>query len=232
MEEQPSTADQQPQDNQPEQQDAPNLSPATEGEKRSLDSLAEALKSAAGMVSPEEEAKKKLEALEDEKAQLHDKIMRAAAEVENTRRRAERDRQDAVKFAVTNFARDLVSVYENLSRASQSITDEARQADSGLNNLATGVEMTLKELQQAFTRQHIARIDPTGQPFDPNYHQAMSRIETNEHPEGTVIQMLQAAYTIHDRLLQPAMVMVAKQPSDDTNSADTTPDANHVDTKA
>lgn len=167
--------------------------------------------------------------LEAENAALRDKALRAVADAENTRRRAEREQRDASRFAVTNFARDLISVYENLNRATASISEEARKADAQLGNLAMGVDLTLGELQQVFAKHHIERIDPTGQPYDHNLHQAMSKIETTEHPEGTVVQVLQAAYRLHDRLLQPALVAVATAPS--AGSATEEP-GGHVDTQA
>jgi molecular chaperone GrpE len=168
----------------------------------------------------------KIAELEAEKAELQDKLLRIAAESENIRRRAERDVQEGSKFAITNFARDLVSVFENLHRATTSITDEMRESSQHFANLAMGVQMTLKEMEKVFAKQKIIRIDPTGEPFNHQLHQAMTKIEDASKPEGTIVQVFQAAYTIHDRLLQPALVAVATAPSQPEA------DINHVDTQA
>jgi molecular chaperone GrpE len=150
-----------------------------------------------------------LEEKEAEIAVLKDQALRALAETENTRRRAERELQDMSKYAVTGFARDLVSVLENLQRALDSIPAQMKEAQPAVANLAVGVEMTLKELLAAFNKQSIQRIDPMGQKFDHNFHQAVAQIDTPDAPAGTVVQVLQAGYVIHDRLLRPAMVGVA-----------------------
>jgi molecular chaperone GrpE len=160
-----------------------------------------------------ENAIRALQALLDDKdkelAAMKDQALRALAETENTRRRAERELSDMSKYAVTGFARDLVSVVENLQRASDSIPPELKEAQPAVASLATGVEMTLKELLAVFERQGIKRIDPLGQKFDHNLHQAVAQIDTPDAEPGTVVQVLQAGYVIHDRLLRPAMVGVA-----------------------
>lgn len=150
-----------------------------------------------------------IESKEAEIAALKDQALRALAETENTRRRAERELADMSKYAVTGFARDLVSVLENLQRAVDSIPAEMKEAQPAVANLAIGVEMTLKELLGVFNRQGIERLDPMGQKFDHNYHQAIAQIDTPDAEAGTVVQVLQAGYKIHDRLLRPAMVGVA-----------------------
>ncbi len=154
-----------------------------------------------------------LQALLDQKeadlAAMKDQALRALAEVENTRRRSERELADMSKYAVTNFAKDLVNVLENLQRATDAIPPELRANQPAVASLATGVEMTLKELLTTFERYGIVRIDPMGQKFDHNYHQAVAQIDTPGAEAGTVVQVLQAGYTIHDRLLRPAMVAVA-----------------------
>lgn len=160
-----------------------------------------------------EAAIRALQALLDDKdkelATLKDQALRALADAENTRRRAEREVGDMSKYAVSSFARDLVSVIENLQRAVESIPDDLKQSQPAVGNLAIGVEMTLKELLGIFERQGIKRIDPLGQKFDHNFHQAVAQIDTPDAEPGTVVQVLQAGYIIHDRLLRPAMVGVA-----------------------
>lgn len=154
-----------------------------------------------------------LQALLDDKerelATMKDQALRAMAETENTRRRAERELADMNKYAITGFARDLVSVLENLQRATDAIAPDLRQSQPAVGSLATGVEMTLKELLNTFERHGIKRIDPMGQKFDHNYHQAVAQIESADAEPGTVVQVLAAGYAIHDRLLRPAMVGVA-----------------------
>jgi molecular chaperone GrpE len=150
-----------------------------------------------------------LEAKESELAAMKDQALRALAEAEKTRRRAERELADMSKYAVTGFARDLVGVIENLQRAVDSIPPDLKESQPAVANLAVGVEMTLSELLGIFNRQGIKRIDPMGQKFDHNFHQAVAQIETPDAEAGTVVQVLQAGYVIHDRLLRPAMVGVA-----------------------
>lgn len=150
-----------------------------------------------------------LQEKEEELAAAKDQTLRALAEVENTRRRGEREIADIAKYAVTGFARDLVSVIENLQRAMEAIPDELKQAQPAVATLATGVEMTMNELLSIFERHGIKRLNPMGQKFDHNFHQAVAQIDTPDTPAGTVVQVLQAGYTIHDRLLRPAMVGVA-----------------------
>ena len=150
-----------------------------------------------------------IEQKDAELAALKDQALRALAETENTRRRGERELADMSKYAVTGFARDLVSVLENLQRAVDSIPAEMKEKEQAVANLAIGVEMTVKELLGVFNRQRIERIDPMGQKFDHNFHQAIAQIDTPDAEAGTVVQVLQAGYKIHDRLLRPAMVGVA-----------------------
>lgn len=147
----------------------------------------------------------------EEYEKMRDQWLRAVAETENVRKRAERDQQEMSKFAVSGFARDMVSVLENLIRASESIPKEERKENQLLNTLAEGVDLTLNELLSIFERHKIKRIDPMGEKFDHNYHQAVAQVETADSPPGTVVQVVQAGYILHDRLLRPAMVAVSKQ---------------------
>jgi molecular chaperone GrpE len=169
--------------------------------------------------SPEDRIAK----LEAEVASLKDQLLRAMAETENTRRRAQRDREDASKFAVSSFAKELVSVADNLRRALDAVPAEGREQDEMLKGLAVGVEATERQLFAAFDRAGIKKLDPAGEPFDPNFHQVMFEIENTGKAAGTVVQVLQPGYTIHGRLLREAMVGVAK--GGDAGGQ-------HVDTKA
>ena len=147
---------------------------------------------------------------ESEIARLKDQLLRTAAEGENMRRRFQRDQEETAKYAVTGFARELVNVIENLQRASQSIPPDLRDEHEVLKNLGDGVDMTMRELLNVFERHGIVRIDPLGQKFDHNLHQAVAQVDAPNAAPGTVVQVLQAGYVIHDRLLRPAMVGVAK----------------------
>lgn len=148
--------------------------------------------------------------LEAELTQLKDQTLRALAEAENTRRRAQREIEDNAKYANTNIARDVLGVADNLRRALDSIPPDARQADDKLEKFAEGVELTERELLSTFERHGIKRVDPLGQLFDHNLHQAVMQVDAPDQPANTVVQVLQPGYTLHGRLLRPAMVAVAK----------------------
>lgn len=162
----------------------------------------------------------RLDELENEVTTLKDQRIRAAAETENVRKRAQRDQEETSKYAITAFAGDMVSVLENIKRASETVTPEARNADPLLRTLGEGVDLTLQELLSIFQRHGIKRLDPMGQKFDHNFHQAVVQMENNEVPPGTVVQVIQSGYVIHDRLLRPAMVAVSKQ-GESTKQVDT-----------
>ncbi|WP_425407044.1 nucleotide exchange factor GrpE [Hwanghaeella sp.] len=166
---------------------------------------------AADAEAPEEAAEvDPTEALAAENAELKDRLMRALAEVENVRRRADKDRQDAAKFGPSGLAKELLAVADNLGRALQAVTEEDREASASVKNLVVGVEMIEKQFMDAFERFHIKRIDPLGEKFSYERHQAMSEATGTGQPSGTVVQVLQPGYMMHDRLLRPAMVVVAK----------------------
>ncbi|MDP7625338.1 MAG: nucleotide exchange factor GrpE [Rhodospirillales bacterium] len=150
------------------------------------------------------------EELESEIAALKDQLLRTLADGENLRRRTEREKTDMSKYAITSFARQIVSVADNLTRALESVAEEARNGDEELNNLYVGIEMTEKELQNSFEQFHIKVVDSIGQKFDHNLHQAMFEVEDLSQPSGLVVQEMQKGYVLHDRLLRPAMVGVSK----------------------
>jgi molecular chaperone GrpE len=159
---------------------------------------------------PEERsADDRLTALEAELADQKDRLLRALAETENVRRRAQREREDASKYAVSGFAKDLLSAADNLRRALDSLP-EAEVRDERTRSLLEGVAATERELLGIFERYGIKRIDPKGERFDHNLHQAIFEAERADQPSGTVIEVLQPGYLLHDRLLRPAMVGVAK----------------------
>jgi molecular chaperone GrpE len=145
-----------------------------------------------------------------ETAQMKDQLLRAMAETENTRRRAQRDREDAQKYGIANFAREMLNVSDNLRRALEAIPSAQLESDDALKTLYDGVAATERQLEAALTKQQIERIWPEGERFDANMHQAMFEVPGTGKPAGTVVQVVQAGYKIHDRLLRPALVGVAK----------------------
>lgn len=150
-------------------------------------------------------------ALNEENTELKNKAMSLLADMENLRRRTEREVKDARQYAVANFARDMLSVSDNLGRALQAIPEEARaNADEVLKNLLEGVEMTDRDLQQQLSKNGVSQLDPDGDKFDPNFHQAMFEVPNADIPNGTVVEVVQAGYKIGDRVLRPAMVGVSK----------------------
>jgi molecular chaperone GrpE len=155
--------------------------------------------------SPED----RLVAVEAELADTKDRLLRALAETENVRRRFQRERDDAQKYAVSGFAKDLLSAADNLRRALEAVP-EAEVPDARTRSLLDGVAATERELLAAFERHGLTRIDPLGERFDHNFHQAIFEAERPDLPAGTVVEVLQPGYVLHDRLLRPAMVGVAK----------------------
>lgn len=151
--------------------------------------------------------------LKEENAALKDQLLRAMAEAENTRKRAQREIEDTAKYAVGNFARDLIEVLENLHRAEESIPQDHVQGNDLLKNINEGVKLTKAELLKVFDRYGIKRISPMGEKFDHNFHQAVVQIEDASVEPGQIVQVIQAGYVIKDRLLRPAMVAVAKTPA-------------------
>ncbi|WP_417819696.1 nucleotide exchange factor GrpE [Terasakiella sp.] len=164
-------------------------------------------------------ANKRIAQLEAELEETKGKWLRAVAEEQNIRRRAEREKQDALKYGVTNFAREMVSVADNLRRALESTPDDMKDTD-----VIKGVDMTERELQNAFKKAGIKRVEAAGQPFDHNLHQAMFEVNDPSQPAGLVAQVMQDGYVIHDRLLRPAMVGVTKGgPKYEAPQADSAP---------
>ena len=159
------------------------------------------------------EAQARIAALEAEIAQLKDQTLRTLAEAENARRRLRKDADETAKYAIANFARELLAAPDNLRRALDAIPPEGRKADELLDRLASGVELVERDLAATFERAGIRRVDPLGQPFDHNLHQAIFEVPTAEKPPGTVMQVVAPGYVIHERLLRPAMVGVAKAPA-------------------
>ncbi|WP_126172802.1 nucleotide exchange factor GrpE [Altericroceibacterium xinjiangense] len=149
--------------------------------------------------------------LRDQLEAAKQEVLYAKAEAQNVRRRAEKDVADARAYATTGFARDILSVSDNLARAIDAIPEDLRSNDK-LKGLVTGIEATRRELEKVYGQQGITRIEAVGLPLDPNRHQAMIEIPTADAEPGTIVQEMQAGYMIRDRLLRPAMVGVARKP--------------------
>jgi molecular chaperone GrpE len=180
---------------------------AEEAANNNIDGLAETpSESEANESSPETRSTE----LEAELAEYKDRLLRALAETENVRRRAQREREDASKYAIAGFAKDLLSAADNLRRALESLP-ESEAKDERTRSLLAGVAATERELLGAFERYGIKRIDPRGEAFDHNFHQAIFEAERPDQPSGSVVEVLQPGYVLHDRLLRPAMVGVAKR---------------------
>ena len=160
--------------------------------------------------SVERDAGSVIEALNVENTQLKDRVLRTLAEMENLRRRTEREVADAKSYGVTAFARDMLTVVDNLTRAIDHVSAEARAADPQLEALFEGVELTARDLDSALGRHGVKKLDPKGQKFDPNFHQAIFEAPDESVPAGTVSQVVQAGWTIGDRVLRPAMVGISK----------------------
>ena len=150
-----------------------------------------------------------IDKLNSENAELKDRLLRALADLENIRRRGEREVADARTYAVTAFARDLLTVADNLSRALENLPAEVH-ADGAFRTFAEGVEITARELQAALGRHGVKKMEPTGEKFDPNFHQAIYETPDATLPVGTVSQVVQSGWTIGERVLRPALVSVSK----------------------
>ena len=166
----------------------------------------------------------RIAALEAEVAKLKDEHLRALAEAENTRRRGEKQAQEARAYAIDRFARDLLPVADTMARALASVTPEVRAVDEAVRNLFEGVELTERALIDAFTRHGLNRIGAKGEKFDPNQHQAVAQIPSSE-AAGAIAEVLQAGYVLQDRTIRAAMVAVSSGPGAEPMSAPTQTEA-------
>ena len=185
-----------------------NKQPEAEQANEQLEPQVEA--TAAGDADAGEEAELSLEELvaqlQDEVAAAKDAALRTHADAQNFKRRAEQDVEKARKFALEQFTKELLPVVDNLERALESASGD----EEIIQPIAEGVKLTLKSLQDALKKSNIEVVDPQGEPFDPNLHQAMSMVESSEVEPNSVIAVMQKGYTLHGRLVRPAMVMVSK----------------------
>ena len=157
------------------------------------------------------DAEAEIARLREENAAAKQEVLYAQAETQNVRRRLEKDIQDARAYSVSGFARDVLSISDNLDRAIDAVPEALRE-DEKFKGLVTGIEATRRELERVFAANGITRVAAMGMPLDPNEHQAMIEIPTADAEPGTVVQEMQAGYRIKDRLLRPAMVGVARKP--------------------
>ena len=184
---------------------------ATTPEPASEQSADTASEPAAAAPEPSGFALDPMEMAMAERDELKDKYLRLAAEMDNLRRRTARDVKDARSYSVSNFARDMLAVSDNLRRALDAIPAEAREGgESGLKALAEGVEMTERGMLSALERHGVKKLEPIGEKFDPHFHQAMFEVPNESVPNNTVVEVVQDGYVIGDRVLRPAMVGVAK----------------------
>ncbi|RLQ23629.1 nucleotide exchange factor GrpE [Seongchinamella sediminis] len=198
-------AEQDPKQPEIEPREAETESPEAQvetAEEAGVADAAEAAPESAEEPSLEEEVSR----LQDDLAAARDAALRAQADAQNVKRRAEQDVEKARKFALERFAGELLPVVDNLERALESAAGD----DEAIKPIAEGVELTLKSFLDALGKQNIEMVDPAGEPFDPNLHQAMSMVENSEVEPNTVIAVMQKGYTLNGRLIRPAMVMVSK----------------------
>jgi molecular chaperone GrpE len=159
---------------------------------------------------PADETAGRVGELEAEIVQMKDQILRALAETDNIRKRAIKEREDASKYSVTSFAREMIDIADNFQRAIDAVPAESVEADPVLKNLMDGIQATERAMIKALEKHGIKKVEPLGQPFDPNFHEVMFEAPMPGKAAGTVIQVIDSGYVIHDRLLRPARVGVAK----------------------
>ncbi|MAX01208.1 MAG: nucleotide exchange factor GrpE [Sphingomonas sp.] len=188
--------------------DNDQIDPGKTGE---AEDLREETAEAAPELAEHDNANDRIAKLEKQLEEANAATLYAQAEMQNVRRRAEKEAKDARAYAVTQFARDVLSVADNLSRALGAIPNELR-GDDKMKGLVTGLEATGRELETVFTRHGIAKISSMGEALDPNRHQAMMEVPNDEAEPGTIVQEIQTGYMLNDRLLRPALVGVAKKP--------------------
>ena len=201
--------------------------PSPDKEEQSVDSSYSSAENSPEPIEEEQLAEENMEEAaenSDSADEMKDQLLRALADVENMRRRSERDVAQANKYGHLSFARDLLSCFDNLSQAVSLAPEDKSDFDENLKNILVGVEMISTEIDTILQRHHITKINPIGEKFNYNHHQAMFEVPNNEVEAGTVVQVAQPGYLLHDRLIRPAMVGVSKKVSstetDDNSSVD------------
>ena len=164
-----------------------------------------------GYLNPLEAAEQRIAAMETEADEMKSQLLRTMADMENLRRRTEKEIRDAKQYSVTGFARDMLGVADNLRRGLEAISDEDRAgAEGALKALLDGTELTEREMLKTLEKHGVKKLNPEGEKFDPNFHQAMFEVPNPDVPNNSVVQVMQAGYVIGNRVLRPAMVGVAK----------------------
>ncbi len=161
-----------------------------------------------------------IQKLKQEIESLKDQRLRAVAELENFRKRAEKDQSDALKYGIANFAKEIINIGDNIERAKSSISEEVRSNES-IKSVVDGLDLIAQSTMATFEKIGIKKIESINQKFDHNFHQAMMEIEKNDCEPGTIVQELIPGYTLHDRLLRPAMVGVSKKSQENQDDKDT-----------
>ena len=187
-----------------------NLQDSEAAARRNAAAQVEEIRKETAEDAPELQEHDRLAELEEQLEEANNKALYAAAEVQNVRRRLEAEKTQASQYAVTNFARDMLAIKDHLDRALAAVSEELR-ADQTASNFLAGIEATARELEAAFARHGISRIEAKGQPLDPHKHQAMIEIPNDDAEPGTIVEEMQAGYMIKERLLRPALVAVAKK---------------------
>lgn len=178
------------------------------------------------------DAQQQIEALQAELDKAKDQMMRALADAENTRRRGIKDREDVKKYAISEFARDLLDFSDNFRRALDSIPDDLKDIDDRLKNVLTGIEAMESTLLKTFDKHGIKKIEPLDEPFNPNFHEVMFESAGTGKPPGTIVQIIEPGYIVNDRLLRPARVGIAKDDGGATDSDSEGPQGGNIDTEA
>lgn len=153
--------------------------------------------------------------VEIELNQAKDKILRMAAEMENIRKRSLREKEDAIKYSITKFSRDIITVADDLERAIESTKDEKQKPEDLVKNLIDGIDITIRSLKQVLSRNGIERFDPLGDKFDPMQHEAMFEVPDENVENGVIVHLIEPGYRINDRILRPARVGVSKSATKD-----------------
>ena len=166
-----------------------------------------------------------IEKLNEEIQDLKDQRLRAAAELENFRKRAEKEQADALKYGISNFAKEIINIKDNVERAQSSISEDVRSNDA-VKSIVEGLDMIAQSAVATFEKIGIKKIESLNEKFDHNFHQAMMEIENDEVEPGTIVQELISGYTLHDRLLRPAMVGVSKKTQQNQQSDDSDKEEN------
>lgn len=185
-----------------------------------------------GMPDADDSAQQQIEALQAELDKAKDQMMRALADAENTRRRGIKDREDVKKYAISEFARDLLDFSDNFRRALDSIPEDLKDVDDRLKNVLTGIEAMETTLLKTFDKHGIKKIEPLDEPFNPNYHEVMFESPGTGKPPGTIVQIIEPGYIVNDRLLRPARVGIAKDDDGAADSDSEGPQGGNIDTEA